>query len=92
MLLIKCPWCGERAQTEFGYGGDATVVRPRDTASASDDEWHRYVYIRENRRGPHLEYWQHSHGCRRWFRVLRDTLTHEILETGEHLELPGEGR
>ena len=22
MLLIKCPWCGERAETEFSYGGE----------------------------------------------------------------------
>lgn len=84
MLLIRCPWCGERAQTEFSYGGDATRERPRD----SEVSWYDYIYIRENRRGLHLEYWQHSHGCRRWFRVLRDTLTHEIHDSGEHLELP----
>ena len=28
MLYIKCPYCGIRAQTEFAYGGDATVKRP----------------------------------------------------------------
>ena len=45
MLLIKCPWCGERAQTEFAYGGDATVTRPPDPAVATADAWHDYVYI-----------------------------------------------
>jgi len=28
MLYIKCPHCGLRPQTEFSYGGDATVKRP----------------------------------------------------------------
>jgi heterotetrameric sarcosine oxidase delta subunit len=82
MLLIKCPWCGERAQTEFTYGGDATIERPPDPAAATDEAWHDYVYTRRNPRGRHLEYWHHSHGCRRWLKVVRDTLTHEILESG----------
>ena len=81
MFLIKCPWCGERAQTEFSYGGDATIKRPRDPESISPEEWLDYVYLRPNPRGLHLEYWQHSAGCRRWLRVRRDTQSHEILET-----------
>ena len=28
MLYIKCPHCGMRPQTEFSYGGDASVKRP----------------------------------------------------------------
>ena len=28
MLEIKCPYCGNRSQNEFAYGGDATVKRP----------------------------------------------------------------
>ena len=28
MLEIKCPYCGERSQNEFSYGGDATIKRP----------------------------------------------------------------
>ncbi|MEJ6587270.1 MAG: sarcosine oxidase subunit delta, partial [Pelagibacterales bacterium] len=27
MLEIKCPYCGERSQNEFSYGGDATIKR-----------------------------------------------------------------
>ncbi|MFQ5955283.1 MAG: sarcosine oxidase subunit delta [Kiloniellales bacterium] len=81
MLLIHCPWCGERAQIEFTYGGDATLRRPADTLAAPDEEWFDYLYLRDNPRGPHDELWQHSSGCRQWFRVRRDTLTHEILET-----------
>ncbi len=79
MLLIKCPWCGERAQTEFSYGGDATRDRPADPGAVSDEEWTAWIYLRDNPRGPHVEYWQHSAGCRRWLKVGRDTLTHEIF-------------
>ena len=49
----------------------------------SDEAWHDYVYLRENPKGPHAELWQHSAGCRRWFKVLRDTVTHEILAVAE---------
>jgi sarcosine oxidase subunit delta len=69
MLLIPCPHCGPRDQTEFTYGGDATV--PRDGTAH---------FLRDNPRGPLDEYWHHSAGCRSWFRIRRDTATHEILE------------
>lgn len=78
MLLIRCPWCGERDHTEFAYGGDANVRRP--AAGASEADWIDYVYLRENPRGPHCEYWHHSQGCRQWLRVMRNTLTHEISQ------------
>jgi methylglutamate dehydrogenase subunit B len=80
MLEIKCPWCGNRAETEFSYGGDATCRRPDDAAS-DIKEWHSYVYERKNPAGPHDEYWQHTGGCRRWIRVRRDTRNHQISET-----------
>lgn len=79
MLLITCPYCGPRAQIEFSYGGDATVQRPADPQSVPLEAWLEYVYLRDNPRGPHWEYWQHIAGCRRWIRVQRDTLTHQIL-------------
>ena len=91
MLLIPCPWCGPRAQVEFTYGGDAKVTRPADPAKATDEAWHAYLYLRDNPRGPHAELWQHTGGCRRWFQVLRDTLTHEILAAAPPGEaLPGQ--
>ncbi len=77
MLLIPCPHCGDRAQVEFTYGGDAAKTRPRDGADAA--AWYDYVYLRANPRGPHREWWQHHAGCRRWFRVTRDTATHAVL-------------
>jgi heterotetrameric sarcosine oxidase delta subunit len=82
MIVIHCPWCGPRNMSEFTYGGDATAKRPADPASASDGEWFDYIYLRDNPRGAHLELWHHNAGCRRWVKVLRDTLTHEIIATG----------
>lgn len=78
MLLIKCPWCGERDEHEFSYGGEAHVVRPKDPEKLSHEEWADYLFMRNNPKGLFLERWAHSHGCRRWFNVQRDTLTHKI--------------
>ena len=77
MMLIPCPWCGPRSQIEFTYGGDATVQRPPPDGPEAD--WLRYVYLRDTPRGPHDELWLHSAGCRTWFKVRRDTRTHDIL-------------
>ena len=76
MLLIRCPWCGEREEPEFHYGGQAEV--PYHAPNASATEWARYLFYRDNPAGPFLERWVHVHGCRRWFAVVRDTTTHEI--------------
>ena len=78
MLLIPCPWCGDRDETEFSYGGQADVAYPADAAAQSDEEWGRYLFVRRNPRGALRERWVHTHGCRRWFDVTRDTVTHEI--------------
>jgi methylglutamate dehydrogenase subunit B len=75
MLLITCPFCGERPEIEFRYRGDATVERP--AADAPIDAFHDYVFARENPKGMHAEWWQHVHGCRAVFRRTRNTLTHE---------------
>ena len=77
MLRIDCPICGLRDETEFSYGGDATVVRPA-MDEADPKVWLDYVFMRDNPRGAHREYWHHASGCRQWLVVERDTLTHEI--------------
>ena len=76
MLHIKCHYCGMRSQNEFSYGGDASVKRP-------DKEWDTFVYLRKSPRGKHVELWHHISGCRQWFKVERDTVTHEIFKTAE---------
>lgn len=77
-MRIPCPHCGERPVDEFGYLGDATPRRP--AADADIEAWHDYVYVRDNPRGPHHEYWHHAGGCRAWLVVHRDTATHEIFD------------
>ncbi len=36
MLLIECPWCGERDESEFSYAGEAHIARPLETEKLSD--------------------------------------------------------
>jgi heterotetrameric sarcosine oxidase delta subunit len=79
VLLIPCPHCGARAQIEFSYGGDVAATRPADARTLSTQEWLDHLYLRDNPRGAHWEWWQHTAGCRRWVRVHRDTLSHEVL-------------
>ena len=78
MLLIPCPWCGPRDECEFAYGGEAHIKRPKEPDKLSDAEWADYLFMRTNPKGPFRERWVHTHGCGRWFNVLRDTVTHDI--------------
>jgi len=77
-MLIPCPHCGPRSLEEFTYLGDASVVRPR-ALDTQVETWSDYVYLRDNRKGRMSEYWHHVGGCRAWFVVDRDTLSHEIF-------------
>jgi sarcosine oxidase subunit delta len=80
MLLITCPWCGPRDETEFQYGSEAHRAYPADPHALDDSQWGSFVFARENPKGRVAERWCHSSGCRRWFEVVRDTATHEILD------------
>ena len=73
MLQIRCPWCGERDLVEFSYGGQADVAYPRDPSALTDEQWAEYLFFRDNPKGPFRERWVHTHGCRRWFELERDT-------------------
>ncbi len=88
MLLIPCPYCGERAEIEFSYGGEAHIARPKQPEALSDAEWADYVYWRSNMKGVFLERWMHAQGCRRWFNVVRDTVSYEILGAYESGQQP----
>lgn len=88
MLLIDCPWCGPRPESEFAAGGEAHIVRPADPAALDDSAWGDYIFMRKNPKGEHAERWVHSHGCRRWFNMLRDTVSHEILAVYKPGEKP----
>jgi len=78
MLLLTCPWCGPRDETEFHYGGQAGVAYPADPMALSDEQWAEYVFMRDNPKGWFAERWFHTTGCRRWFTVERHTVTYEF--------------
>jgi sarcosine oxidase subunit delta len=78
MLLISCPNCGSRDETEFHYGGQAHVAYPHNPNELTDREWAEYLFYRDNTKGAFAERWLHSTGCRQWFNMLRDTVTYEI--------------
>jgi heterotetrameric sarcosine oxidase delta subunit len=77
MLLIECPWCGKRDESEFHCGGESHIARP--PPEATDEVWAGYLYFRTNPKGVQHERWVHWAGCRQWFNVARNTATHEIL-------------
>jgi heterotetrameric sarcosine oxidase delta subunit len=88
MLRIQCPWCGERDQVEYQFGGESHIIRPEIPQDSTDAEWADYLFYRKNLKGLHYERWVHSYGCRQWFNVARDTVTHEIVEVYKMGEQP----
>jgi sarcosine oxidase subunit delta len=81
MLLIQCPYCGDRCEIEFRHAGEAHIPRPITPASLSDTEWADYLYNRANPKGLHIERWRHVHGCGRFFNAVRDTLSDFFVMT-----------
>lgn len=71
MLLIECPYCGRREQTEFAHGGEAHLARP--PTDCDDKTWAAYLFLRDNPKGWRQERWRHAVGCGRWFNMLRNT-------------------
>ena len=80
-MLVPCPWCGERDESEFSFGGEAHLERPED--SCSDKEWTEYIFMRKNIKGKHKERWIHISGCRQWFNAVRNTTTNTFLQTSK---------
>jgi sarcosine oxidase, subunit delta len=76
--MIPCPWCGSRAEVEFRYGGQAHLAYPDDPDALDDRAWAEFLFMRDNPQGSFAERWSHAAGCRRWFNVVRNTVTHEI--------------
>ena len=86
MLQLQCPWCGPCDEQEFTYGDKAHIQRPPEPDIVSDQAWGDYGFFHTNTRGLQSEQWRHSHGCRRWFNVARDTETyrvHAVYRMGE---------
>lgn len=81
MIMLPCPWCGNRDASEFGYAGD---LGPRpDVETATPQEWRQYLYVRANRRGWVTERWYHRAGCRRFVLIERDTSSDQVRERGQ---------
>ncbi len=80
MLLLTCPYCGVQAdETELTPGGEAHLKR--FGPGSSDDDFHDYLFAKENPRGVHFERWRHAHGCGKWFHAARCTQTLEVFGT-----------
>ena len=83
-MLIPHPLLGLRDSQEFTYLGDARLIDRPDReadgeAEGAIDQFHDYLYLRDNPAGLHRELWFHEQGDRSWLVVTRDTRTHEIV-------------
>lgn len=78
MLWLDCPRCGRRPLEEFTFGGEVRAVP--DTISDPDARDFDEVWIFENPADETTERWFHSHGCRRWMTIRRDTSVDQVLE------------
>lgn len=78
-MIINHPLLGPRDAEEFVHLGDATLLnRPDWQADDADEQFHDYVYLRDNPAGIYRELWYHEQGDRSWLVVTRCTLTHDI--------------
>ena len=78
MMLIPCPFCGPRTESEFAYGGPARPPRP-DPATTAEADWVGWLTEVPNPLGPVEERWCHLRGCGSWLTLWRDTRTHAIV-------------
>ena len=79
MIVIRCPYCRElRTEDELIYGGEAGIERP--SSDSSDVEWTDYLFMRRNPKGIIREQWCCSSGCGQWFKVVRHTVTHKVMQ------------
>ena len=70
--------------------GEAHIARPQWRDDMSDAEWADFVFMRTNTKGVFAERWIHSAGCRKYFNVLRNTATDEVLAVYKVGEEPPE--
>ena len=80
-MIIPHPLLGPRDAQEFTYLGDASLInRPDWQSENAMQEFHDYLYLRDNPAGLHRELWFHEQGDRSWLVVTRNTVTHEITQ------------
>lgn len=80
-MIINHPILGPRDSSEFTYLGDVSLLnRPDWQAEDAAEQFHDYMYLRDNPAGDHRELWFHEQGDRSWLVVSRNTLTHEVTK------------
>ena len=80
-MIIDHPLLGPRDASEFIYLGDASLLnRPNWNEEKAEDNFYKYLYLRENVAGMHKELWFHQQGDRSWLVISRNTVTHEIIK------------
>ena len=80
-MIINHPTLGPRDAAEFVVKGDASMIdRPDWQAEDAAEQFHDYMYLRDNPAGEHRELWYHEQGDRSWLVVTRNTLTHEVVK------------
>ena len=80
-MIIDHPLLGPRDVSEFIYLGDASLLnRPNWDEEKSENNFYKYLYLRENVAGMHKELWFHQQGDRSWLVISRNTVTHEIFK------------
>jgi len=78
MILIPCPYCGQRNSNEFAYLGEA---RSRPAGEPTPTQWRAYLYNRRNPAGWTTETWFHRAGCKQFILAERHTVTNEVRTT-----------
>ncbi len=82
MLLISCPYCLEdRPELEFRNGEEAHIDRPANIAEVSDEDFASFFFYKDNPKGIIYERWRHVHGCGKFFRAVRHTVTDKFVMT-----------
>jgi sarcosine oxidase, subunit delta len=76
-MRLPCPICGPRDEAEFSFGGQSHIDRPGPPDTVGAQDWADYLYHHDVPAGWQTERWVHSAGCRQWFNLQRNTVTHE---------------
>ena len=83
-MRLSCPICGARDVREFTYRGDAVLMERPEV----EDGFYDYVHTRANVAGETAELWHHAMGCSAWLRVVRNTVTHEVVSVELARDVP----
>ncbi|WP_373019571.1 sarcosine oxidase subunit delta [Thiomicrorhabdus sp.] len=77
MKFVSCPHIGNRALSEFTYGG--ALRNEPDFETVSDKQWADYVFHRHSEPKTQQEWWYHR-PTGMWFIFTRNTLTDVISQ------------